>query len=73
MTIVEALKESKKSGTTYMRVDGGGGFVRWVDDYVYQFEAEDLIADDWESVETGIPKLTDGKYGAAGFTKKETR
>ena len=65
MTIVEALKESKESGKSYMRVDGGGGFVTWVAGYVYEFEAEDLIADDWELVETGIPKLTGGRYDAA--------
>lgn len=65
MTIVEALKESKESGNSYMRVNGGGGFVRWVAGHVYEFEAEDLIADDWESVETGIPKLTGGRYDAS--------
>jgi len=64
MTIVEALRESRKSGTTYMRVQGGGGFVRWEDGCVYKFEADDLVADDWESVETGIPKLTGGRYEA---------
>jgi hypothetical protein len=65
VTVVEALKESKESGTTYMRVRGGGGFVRWVEGFVYEFEADDLIADDWEPVETGIPKLTGGRWGAA--------
>jgi hypothetical protein len=65
MTIVEALKESKESGTTYMRVHGGGGFVRWVAGYVYKFKADDLLADDWEPSETGIPKLTGGRWGAA--------
>jgi hypothetical protein len=64
MTIVEALKESRANGTTYMRVHGGGGFVRWVEDGSYTFDVEDLIADDWESVETGIGTLTDGKYEA---------
>jgi len=64
MTIIEALKESKKSGTTYMRVQGGGGFVSWDADCVYSFTVDDLIADDWESVETGIPKLTEGQWEA---------
>lgn len=65
MTIVEALIESKTSGTTYMRVAGYGGFVRWVADFTYQFDVDYLIADDWEPVETGIPKLTNGEYRAA--------
>jgi hypothetical protein len=65
VTIIEALKESKESGRSYMRVRGGGGFVRWVDGFVYEFEADDLIADDWEPVETGIPKLTNGRWEAA--------
>lgn len=66
MTIVEALKESKESGTTYMRVRGGGGFIRWEVGCEYVLEAEDLIADDWQSVETGIPELTGGAYEAGG-------
>lgn len=65
MTIIEALKESKESGTTYMRVHGGGGFVRWVENYTYKFDTEDLLADDWEPVESGIPKLTGGRWEAA--------
>jgi hypothetical protein len=52
------------SGGTYMRVRGGGGFVSWVEGFTYEFDAEDLIADDWESVETGIAKLTGGKWAA---------
>ena len=64
MTVIEALKESRESGISYMRVSGGGGFVRWVDGYMYKFAAEDLIADDWEPVDTGIPKLTGGRWGA---------
>jgi len=63
MTIIEALTESKESGGSYMRVHGGGGFVCWCDGFVYKFKAEDLIADDWEPVETGIPKLTNGRWG----------
>jgi hypothetical protein len=62
MTIIEALKESQKSGKSYMRVHGGGGFVRWVSGFLYKFEAEDLIADDWEPVDTGVPKLTGGRW-----------
>lgn len=69
MTIVEALKESRESGQSYMRVKGGGGFVKWDPNWTYKFEAEDLIADDWESVETGIPALTGGRWEAA---KEET-
>lgn len=71
MTIVEALKESMQNGTTYMRVRGGGGFVSWAENFVYEFEGEDLIADDWEPVETGIPKLTGGRYEAAAVEKDE--
>lgn len=68
MTIVEALIESKISGTTYIRVAGGGGFVRWVAEFTYVLDTDDLIADDWEPVETGIPKLTGGKYQAHSVT-----
>jgi hypothetical protein len=38
--------------------------VRWVEGYTYKFDTEDLLADDWESIETGIPKLTGGRWGA---------
>jgi hypothetical protein len=65
MTVIEALKLSRENGHSYMRVRGGGGFVSWCDGYTYQFEAEDLVADDWEDVETGIPKLTGGRWQAA--------
>lgn len=69
MTISEALKESKESGTTYMRVHSSSGFVRWVDGCEYTFVAEALIADDWEPVTTGIPKLTEGRWIAASEKK----
>jgi hypothetical protein len=67
MTIIEALKLSKKSGgkKTYMRVHGGGGFCTYVEGYTYTFEVNDLLADDWEDVTTGIPKLTGGRWNAA--------
>lgn len=65
MTIIEALKESKESGKTYMRVNGGGGFCSYDPEGVYEFDVDDLLADDWESVETGISKLTDGRWEAA--------
>lgn len=64
MTLLEALLVSRENGSTYMRVGGGGGFVRWDDQTVYRFTATDLVADDWENVETGIPKLTKGRWGA---------
>lgn len=66
MTIIEALKESKESGKSYMRVKGGGGFCRYEPDFLYEFETDDLLADDWECVDTGIPKLTDGRWEASG-------
>lgn len=66
MTICDALRLSKESGgkLTFMRVHGGGGFCRWVAGTVFELDGEDLITDDWEDVETGIPKLTGGRYGA---------
>jgi hypothetical protein len=64
MTIIEALRESKASGRSYMRPNASGGFCRYVAGYEYRFDAEDLIADDWELVDTGIPKLTGGRWGS---------
>lgn len=71
MTIIEALRLSMASGgrLTFMRPGGGGGFLRWADDCTYELDGEDLIANDWESVETGIPKLTGGRWDAAGPVK----
>ena len=65
MTIIEALKESKESGKSYMRACGSGGFARWAEGYTYKLDTEDLLADDWEPMETGISKLTGGRWGAA--------
>ena len=62
MTIIEALKRSRRTGQTFMRVKGGGGFVNWSPDFVYKFHAEDLVADDWEGVDTGIPRLTSDRW-----------
>lgn len=64
MTLREALLDSKKTGKTYMSVEHSGGFVSWDDETMYKFSAEQLVADDWESVQTGIPKLTNGRWGA---------
>lgn len=68
MTIIEALRISRESGgkLTFMRVRGCGGFCRWVDGFTYHLDGEDLIADDWENVETGIPKLTGGRIVPCG-------
>lgn len=50
MTIVEALKISKERGTTFRRASGGG-WIRYdpkTPNWVYKFNYEDLVADDWE-------------------------
>jgi len=65
MTIIEALTLSKKNGRAYMRVRGGAGFVQWAEGYTYRLTTEDLLADNWEDVATGIPKLTGGRWSAA--------
>lgn len=54
MTIVEALKLSRASDETgeeahsFMRVKGGGGFVRWWPGWTYELAAE---AGEWIVVE----------------------
>jgi hypothetical protein len=71
MTIIEVLTESKASGgkKAFMRPNCSGGFVRWVDGFTYEFTADDLMADDWEDVGSGIPKLTGGRWGAVSEDK----
>lgn len=64
MTLREALVDSKETGNTFVS-STGGGFVRWCDETVYEFTAEQLVADDWEDVKTGIPRMTGGRWRAA--------
>ncbi len=61
LTLVEALRESKASGTRYMRPSGGGWY-RYHEGWVYKIPVEDLIADDWETIATAIPKITGGAW-----------
>lgn len=65
MTIIEALRLSKESNgrRAYMRPSASGGFCRWVDGFSYRLAGIDLLADDWEDMETGIQKWTGAKTG----------
>jgi hypothetical protein len=74
MTILEALKRSRMTGQTFMRVKGGGGFVSWSwsPDFVYKFRTEDLIADDWEAVRLNTP-VTWSAAGSAGAAQSRAR
>lgn len=65
MTIIEALKISKETGRSFTRK--GSFFTKWDPDWTYKLTGEELLADDWEDVETFIPKLTSGCWGAADY------
>jgi len=65
MTILEALRLSKETGRSFTRTRSK--FVQWDPAWTYRFTGEELLADDWEDVETFIPKLTGGCWGAAGY------
>ena len=48
MLLSEALLESKANGKAYVRESGlWHGWIRWVADWTYKFDGENLIADDW--------------------------
>jgi len=64
VTLRDVLLESRTNGRTFMRPSGSGGFVTWCDETVYEFTAEDMVADDWVTVEIGIPLLTGGRFSA---------
>jgi hypothetical protein len=63
--IIEALKLSKETGRSFVR--RGSKWVQWDSNWTYQFTGEELLADDWEDVETYIPKLTGGRWSAADY------
>lgn len=63
MTLIEAMKWSKETGGSFSRY--GSMFCTWGETFVYEFTAEEILADDWEDVRTYIPKLTGGRWGAA--------
>lgn len=48
MTVIEALKRSKENGIAYSRA-AGSCWVRWLKDWTYELDVEDLLADDWEA------------------------
>lgn len=63
LTACEALILSKKDGSSFVRK--GSKFMQWDDTWQYRFDPEEMIATDWENVETYIPRLTNGRWGAA--------
>jgi hypothetical protein len=68
VTIIEALKISKETGRSFAR--HGSSFTKWDPDWTYELTGEELLANDWEDVETFIPKLTGGRWGAADYPPK---
>lgn len=58
MTIIEALRASKATGRTFARPHGRGGFCRYVANFTYELETDDLLADDWECLASGRPNVT---------------
>lgn len=63
MTLLEAMTWSKDTGGSFSR--NGSTFCSWVAGYTYRLTAEEILADDWEDVATYIPRLTNGRWGAA--------
>lgn len=59
MTIIEALRRSKETGRTYARPKSGGGFCRYVANFTYELKVDDLLADDWECLASGLPNATE--------------
>lgn len=47
MTIGQALAASKEDGRAYTRASGSL-WIQYVENWLYEVEADDLMADDWE-------------------------
>ena len=48
MNLVEALRDSKETGRTYVRAsDLGSGWLKWYEPWEYKFSNDDILADDW--------------------------
>lgn len=69
MTLLEALRSSKETGRMFTR--DGSAFTKYDADWTYELTADEILADDWEDVETYIPRLTNGRYEAAKPHEKE--
>lgn len=65
LTVYDALWLAKTQDRSFSR--RGSKFLSWDDTWTYKFDPEEMLATDWEDVETFIPKLTSGRWGPANY------